>query len=124
MSTRPRVVRSRCSASNRSYAARDSWWVSCIHPMLPAPCMPVGGLTGEAVIPDPGGRAAQSRPGNRHPVAHGDPFGVRLRPSTSVGGSSFLEPSLRSYKIGVVGGDGIGPEVTAEALKVARAAGA
>jgi 3-isopropylmalate dehydrogenase len=31
---------------------------------------------------------------------------------------------LRSYKIGVVGGDGIGPEVTAEALKVARAAGA
>jgi 3-isopropylmalate dehydrogenase len=31
---------------------------------------------------------------------------------------------LRSFKIGVVGGDGIGPEVTAEALKVARAAGA
>jgi 3-isopropylmalate dehydrogenase len=28
-----------------------------------------------------------------------------------------------SHKVGVVGGDGIGPEVTAEALKVARAAG-
>src|SRR5262245_66385818 len=28
-----------------------------------------------------------------------------------------------SHKVGVVGGDGIGPEVTAEALKVVRAAG-
>ncbi len=30
---------------------------------------------------------------------------------------------MSSYKVGVIGGDGIGPEVTAEALKVARAAG-
>jgi len=30
---------------------------------------------------------------------------------------------VSSYKVGVIGGDGIGPEVTAEALKVARAAG-
>jgi 3-isopropylmalate dehydrogenase len=29
-----------------------------------------------------------------------------------------------TYRIGIIGGDGIGPEVTAEALKVARAAGA
>ena len=27
------------------------------------------------------------------------------------------------HKVGVIGGDGIGPEVTAEALKVVRAAG-
>jgi len=31
---------------------------------------------------------------------------------------------LTSYRIAVIGGDGIGPEVTAEALKVCRAAGA
>lgn len=30
---------------------------------------------------------------------------------------------MKSYRIAVIGGDGIGPEVTAEALKVARAAG-
>ena len=30
---------------------------------------------------------------------------------------------MSSYKVGVIGGDGIGPEVTAEALKVVRAAG-
>ena len=30
---------------------------------------------------------------------------------------------MSKYKIGVIGGDGIGPEVTAEALKVVRAAG-
>ncbi|MCU4184307.1 3-isopropylmalate dehydrogenase [Acidiferrimicrobium sp. IK] len=31
---------------------------------------------------------------------------------------------MKTHKIAVIGGDGIGPEVTAEALKVARAAGA
>ena len=30
---------------------------------------------------------------------------------------------MSSYQVGVIGGDGIGPEVTAEALKVVRAAG-
>jgi 3-isopropylmalate dehydrogenase len=30
---------------------------------------------------------------------------------------------VSNYKVGVIGGDGIGPEVTAEALKVVRAAG-
>jgi len=30
---------------------------------------------------------------------------------------------VSSYKVGVIGGDGIGPEVTSEALKVVRAAG-
>ena len=30
---------------------------------------------------------------------------------------------MSKYKVGVIGGDGIGPEVTAEALKVVRAAG-
>ncbi len=30
---------------------------------------------------------------------------------------------MKSYNIAVIGGDGIGPEVTAEALKVLRAAG-
>ena len=30
---------------------------------------------------------------------------------------------MSSYKVGVIGGDGIGPEVTAQALKVVRAAG-
>ena len=30
---------------------------------------------------------------------------------------------MSSYKVGVIGGDGIGPEVTAEALKVVAAAG-
>ena len=30
---------------------------------------------------------------------------------------------MSKYQIGVIGGDGIGPEVTAEALKVVSAAG-
>ena len=30
---------------------------------------------------------------------------------------------MSTYKVGVIGGDGIGPEVVAEALKVVRAAG-
>jgi 3-isopropylmalate dehydrogenase len=45
-----------------------------------------------------------------------------------VGGFSVLEAfcagsSKLGHKVGVIGGDGIGPEVTAEALKVVRAAG-
>jgi 3-isopropylmalate dehydrogenase len=39
-----------------------------------------------------------------------------------VGGFFFLEPGL-THKIGIIGGDGIGPEVVAEGLKVVRAAG-
>src|SRR5437660_608774 len=50
-------------------------------------------------------------------------------PTVHFGGRFCLfrsEPKLgsRNHKIAVIGGDGIGPEVTAEALKVARAAGA
>src|SRR3954452_3174223 len=54
-----------------------------------------------------------------------------MRPSTSVGG--FLVPGQAfqdrtsgvqvSHRIAVIAGDGIGPEVTAEAVKVVRAAG-
>jgi 3-isopropylmalate dehydrogenase len=39
-----------------------------------------------------------------------------------VGGFLFLEHSL-GYSVGIIGGDGIGPDVVAEALKVVRAAG-
>jgi 3-isopropylmalate dehydrogenase len=42
-----------------------------------------------------------------------------------VGGFAFQERhSLTKHRVAVVGGDGIGPEVVAEALKVVRAAGA
>jgi 3-isopropylmalate dehydrogenase len=53
------------------------------------------------------------------------PAGVRcLRPSTLVGGFSVLETGADvGHKVGVIGGDGIGPEVIAEALKVVGAAG-
>jgi 3-isopropylmalate dehydrogenase len=42
-----------------------------------------------------------------------------------VGGFSVLEREFRvvDHKVGVIGGDGIGPEVIAEALKVVKAAG-
>jgi 3-isopropylmalate dehydrogenase len=40
-----------------------------------------------------------------------------------VGGFSVLKECQLGHKVGVIGGDGIGPEVIAEALKVARAAG-
>jgi 3-isopropylmalate dehydrogenase len=47
-----------------------------------------------------------------------------VRPSTEVGGFSVLEAGeVVGHKVGVIGGDGIGPEVIAEALKVVRAAG-
>src|SRR4051812_44437553 len=59
-----------------------------------------------------------------------------MRPSTSVGGFLVLRPVFSasvfqkdsgarqvSHRIAVIAGDGIGPEVTAEALKVVRAAG-
>jgi 3-isopropylmalate dehydrogenase len=63
---------------------------------------------------------------------------VRVEPSTSVGGFVVVRasaPGTRTltveqragaqvaHKIAVIGGDGIGPEVVAEALKVVRAAG-
>jgi 3-isopropylmalate dehydrogenase len=38
--------------------------------------------------------------------------------------SEGIATCVTSYRIAVIGGDGIGPEVTAEALKVCRAAGA
>ena len=68
---------------------------------------------------------------HRHSVASAAP-GVRSRPSTlaGVGGFSLPRPSQPalherqdthvSYRIGIIGGDGIGPEVVAEALKVRR----
>jgi 3-isopropylmalate dehydrogenase len=40
-----------------------------------------------------------------------------------VDGFSFLQERSVSHKVGVIGGDGIGPEVVAEALKVVAAAG-
>ncbi|MEY2406201.1 MAG: 3-isopropylmalate dehydrogenase [Acidimicrobiaceae bacterium] len=39
-----------------------------------------------------------------------------------MGGFFILEPGL-THKIGIIGGDGIGPEVVAEGLKVVRASG-
>jgi 3-isopropylmalate dehydrogenase len=38
-------------------------------------------------------------------------------------GGDTRTPALRKYKVAVIGGDGIGPEVTAEALKVLEAVG-
>src|SRR5207253_10703293 len=48
----------------------------------------------------------------------------RVPPTVHNGGRFFdsLE-KLMSYRVGVIAGDGIGPEVLAEALKVVRAAG-
>src|SRR3984893_858667 len=62
----------------------------------------------------------------RHRVA-GAGRGVCLRPSTSVGGFSLGRHRGAgehvSYRIGIIGGDGIGPEVVAEAMKVLDATG-
>ena len=49
------------------------------------------------------------------------PAGVCSRPP--IRAVFFFQRSAMGYKIGVIGGDGIGPEVVAEALKVVRAAG-
>src|SRR5437762_14309036 len=60
---------------------------------------------------------------NRHSVAH-----VACRRALATvhlwWAVSCFSGEVVAHRIGVVGGDGIGPEVTAEALKVARAAGA
>jgi 3-isopropylmalate dehydrogenase len=45
-----------------------------------------------------------------------------LEPSTLVGGF-FMEQQLVTYRIGIIGGDGIGPEVLAEATKALDATG-
>ena len=49
---------------------------------------------------------------------------MRVLPSTLWAVFFFQRKYVTAYKIGVIAGDGIGPEVIAEALKVARAAGA
>ena len=49
-------------------------------------------------------------------------FTACARPSTG-GRFSFSRGRLVGYKVGVIGGDGIGPDVVAEALKAVRAAG-
>jgi len=87
----------------------------------------------------------RAEPGTHHHLAHAAVIGVRLEPSTSVGGfvvvgtdhrgpaaesteieHEYEEPGMEqvvAHEIAVIGGDGIGPEVVAEALKVVRAAG-
>src|SRR5207248_5961433 len=60
---------------------------------------------------------------NRHSVAH-----VACRRALATvhlrWAVSCFSGEVVAHRIGVIGGDGIGPEVVAEALKVARAAGA
>src|SRR5207237_7925294 len=58
---------------------------------------------------------------SRHSVAHAERLAC-ARPSTKVGGFSFPGAGL-PHRVAVIGGDGIGPEVVAEALKVVRATG-
>jgi 3-isopropylmalate dehydrogenase len=48
---------------------------------------------------------------------------VTVRRLPFVAMSSTVADSTRPHRLAVIGGDGIGPEVTAEALKVVRAAG-
>src|SRR5215212_7759714 len=73
-------------------------------------------------------RAARHTCG-RHVPPHHFRTALSARPcrrvlSTAPAGRSFSFPrSPLVHKIGVIGGDGIGPEVTAEAMKVVRATG-
>src|SRR5829696_3876207 len=61
---------------------------------------------------------------NHHHLAHAD-LGVRQRAVPT--GAAFHFPGRKTdmtkHRIAIIGGDGIGPEVTAEAVKVVRAAG-
>src|SRR3954454_23398659 len=121
MSMRPRVVRSSSSVFSRSNAARDSWTVSAIEPRLSTGAQPEDRLH---FMPSEHANSCRSR----HSVAHaGNPACASDRPPRwavfsvwSPFGRS-IEPL--SHRIAVIGGDGIGPEVVAEALKVARASG-
>src|SRR3954454_21672892 len=122
MSMRPRVVRSSSSVFSRSNAARDSWTVSAIEPRLSTGAQPEDRLH---FMPSEHANSCRSR----HSVAHaGNPACASDRPPRWAV-FSFWSPFGRSieplsHRIAVIGGDGIGPEVVAEALKVARASGA
>ena len=48
---------------------------------------------------------------------------ARIRSLNEVNSVASRTPKTGSHRVAVIGGDGIGPEVTAEALKVVRAAG-
>src|SRR3954452_12524406 len=121
MSMRPRVVRSSSSVFSRSNAARDSWTVSAIEPRLSTGAQPENRLH---FMPSEHANSCRSR----HSVAHaGNPACASDRPPRWAV-FSFWSPFGRSieplsHRIAVIGGDGIGPEVVAEALKVARASG-
>src|SRR3954454_14232490 len=121
MSMRPRVVRSSSSVFSRSNAARDSWTVSAIEPRLSTGAQPEDRLH---FMPSEHANSCRSR----HSVAHaGNPACASDRPPRWAV-FSFWSPFGRSieplsHRIAVIGGDGIGPEVVAEALKVARASG-
>src|SRR5688572_25290098 len=67
------------------------------------------------------GRADLQR--HRNYVEHTPTPGVCCQPSTQVGGFLLPGADFVTHRIAVIAGDGIGPEVIGEALKVVRAAG-
>src|SRR5208283_5081874 len=68
-----------------------------------------------------GGRV-RARVRRREPVGDSAQQYGQSRPSSTDRADKDIR-QVSSYKVGVIGGDGIGAEVTAEALKVVRAAG-
>src|SRR5437868_3430222 len=61
--------------------------------------------------------------GHRNYVEHTPTPGVCCQPSTPVGGFLLPGADFVTHRIAVIAGDGIGPEVIGEALKVVRATG-
>src|SRR5438067_741972 len=69
-------------------------------------------------------RCRVHHPRNHHPVAHAPPrVCAPTVPTGAVFHFSGRTTATVSCTVGVIAGDGIGPEVVAEALKVVRAAG-
>src|SRR2546421_12257887 len=61
--------------------------------------------------------------GHRNYLEHTPTPGVCCQPSTPVGGFLLPGADFVTHRIAVIAGDGIGPEVIGEALKVVRATG-
>src|SRR6266850_7502116 len=69
--------------------------------------------------PSPASRSATRR---RRTAAESPEPSVRVLAAIPPG--RYLRPTVKTHNIGVLGGDGIGPEVTAEAVKALEAAAA
>ncbi|MBK9179179.1 MAG: 3-isopropylmalate dehydrogenase [Acidimicrobiales bacterium] len=127
ISTRPRVVRSWSSACSRSCAVADRWCTCGASLTVPGYRAARRGLTARrprGTLDGDVRSLAHRRQHHRHSVAHARTRRA-LEAVPSGTASHFWDRTgeLVAHRIAVIGGDGIGPEVVAVALDVARAAG-